>query len=306
MSYQDFLAEFARAQGVGTVEALLGEHAERYSFQINSRKRAQDAVDLLKTELQIDFAGKKVLDVGCAYGSHSIELAQRGAQVTGIDISNKWLGLAAANARGDAEVEFINCDASSRRAQNTLGPRGPFDLVLVNDVFEHIFDTAGLLRNLQLLMKPGAALYYKVPNGMATRSVLSEGHKKKFGISLLPPDYWHMYIAAPFHIYYRRMAYFDALFAQFGFVTHKFLTNIGDANIQATRKFIQADLIRIDRTLKAQAYETPAQLAALRNAIRYYMDEVKEDLQKMEWWDLFMTYRATFWEGIIKRPETQG
>jgi hypothetical protein len=57
-----------------------------------------------------------------------------------------------------------------------------FDLVIVNDVFEHIFDTAGLLENLSSLMSKGRKLFFQVPNGLAPRFVISEGHRKGFGV----------------------------------------------------------------------------------------------------------------------------
>ena len=54
--------------------------------------------------------GASILDVGCGTGRHSIELAKRGYNVTGLDLSEKMLEVAKANA-GDAEIEWINADA---------------------------------------------------------------------------------------------------------------------------------------------------------------------------------------------------
>lgn len=103
-----------------------------------------------------------------------------GCHVVGIDVNDKWLRLAEANARDEAECEFIKCDASTYTARAQLAERGPFDLIIINDVFEHIYDTAGLLTNVRAVMSPDALFYYKVPNGWATRSVLSEGLHYEF------------------------------------------------------------------------------------------------------------------------------
>lgn len=48
---------------------------------------------MLTEKLNIDWRGKRVLDVGCAYAAFTIELAKLGAEVVGIDISQKWLEL---------------------------------------------------------------------------------------------------------------------------------------------------------------------------------------------------------------------
>lgn len=301
MAYQDFLAAFAQAQGVGSVDDLMSKHAERYSFQIKSRERAVGMIKSLADRFGLDFKGKRILDVGCAYGSHSIELAKLGASVVGVDISNKWLGLAEINARDEAEVRFLNCDASSYMAYSRLKDDGPYDIFIINDVFEHIFDTAGLLANLAKLGAASSTIYFKVPNGQATRHVLVEGHKKVFGISLLAPDYWSEFITAPFHIYYRRWAYFQALFNHYGFTDIRLLNEVTDPDIDTTRRFIVNDLNKIRRHLKAENFENARQFGYLRAAARYYYEEVKEDLETMEWEPLFHKYRTTFWEGIVTR-----
>ena len=302
MAFQDFLEAFAEVQGIGNAETLLKEHADRYIFQLRSRERAKELLSKLESALDLDPAGKKVLDIGCAYGSFSIEFANRGAEVVGIDISEKWLKLAEANAKGEADVVFLNRDASSRKALADLKAHAPFDVVILNDVFEHIYDTAGLLGNLVDLMAPGAKIYFKVPNGLATRHVLLEGHKKVFGISLLPPDYWHLYVKAPFHIYYRRWEYFQALFDHFGLRLEESLPPpVRDPNIKTTRRHIQNDLTRMRRLLKRENFKDNVQFVHVRRALAYYFEEVEEDLEHLPFEDLFHKYRITFWEGILSK-----
>ena len=75
MTYTDFLEGFAEAQEVEDVDALLTQHADRYHFQISSRERAKNFIADLRSLVGFKFAGKKVLDIGCAYGSFSIEMA---------------------------------------------------------------------------------------------------------------------------------------------------------------------------------------------------------------------------------------
>lgn len=301
MAYQEFLAEFARMHGVGDVQALLSEHATRYSFQINSRERAKQAIALLSEELGVRWEGLRVLDVGCAYGSFAIELAHLGARPVGIDINRKWLRLAAVNARDEADVPFIDCDASAFKARETLAPYGPFDLVLLNDVLEHIYDTAGLLANLKALMAPGASVYFRVPNGLAVSHVFLEGHKKVFGISLLAPDYWSSFVQAPFHIYYRRWPYFPAMFSAFGFTEPKLFNMRQRRNAERTHGRIHECLDKIHAHLADPAgFENAEQLAMLRRACDYYFAEIEHDLATLDPTSLYFKYLMTFWMGVTR------
>lgn len=305
MAYEDFLVEFAKAQGVGSVEELLSNYAKKYSFQIKSRERAKGMISTLADAASIDFRGKKVLDVGCAYGSYSIELSHRGANVVGIDLSQKWLDLAVANSKNEVSIEFLKLDASTVAARRALEKHAPFDFFVVNDVFEHIFDTAGVLQNISRLSSENAQIYLKIPNGYATRSVLSEGHKKVFGISLLAPDYWPEYVKYPFHIYYRRWEYFDALFRHFGFNKFQNLAPNHDRDIDHTREFITSDLALIRQKLVRDNFSSDRAFVWARNACELYFEQVEEDLETLSWQDLHSKYRLTFWDGIASKGADQ-
>ena len=302
MAYDDFLAGFARAQKLDSVETLLTDHAVQYRFQIRSRDRAQAFIRELRGKLDYDFAGKRVLDVGCAYGSFSIELAHAGAEVTGIDVSEKWLRLAELNAKDDADVRFVHEDASSRAALSALAGE-PYDLIVLSDVLEHVYDTAGLLHNLRALLKDDGLVYFKVPNGLATSHVLEEGHKKAFGVSLLAPDFWPPAVKPPFSIYYRRLEHYEALFTRFGFRIGRWITFNRDRHARATTEAIQSARQDIETALASAAFASDPQEATMRDALRRYFDEMDQDLQTLDSMQLFLKYRATFWEGLLTPAE---
>lgn len=85
----------------------LGAAYLRYSFT----KGTSQEVDFLVGELELE-PGMRVLDVGCGPGRHALELAARGMQVTGVDVSRRFVDLAEASAseRG-LSVDFRRCDA---------------------------------------------------------------------------------------------------------------------------------------------------------------------------------------------------
>ena len=86
-------------------------HAHEYMSQWYVQHWKEE-VDFIVDELDLK-SGDRVLDVGCGAGRHSVELARRGCQVTGIDISTGMLDEARkAAAAIDVEVDWRHCDAT--------------------------------------------------------------------------------------------------------------------------------------------------------------------------------------------------
>ena len=78
-------------------------------------------------EAEISFDKKTdILDIGCGTGRHSIELALRGYNVTGIDLSNSMLK----RAKEKAMVKNLNIDFQLQDARN-LTFKQEFDLVIM-------------------------------------------------------------------------------------------------------------------------------------------------------------------------------
>lgn len=73
---------------------LLGSAYLRYSFTKGTKQEVAFLLDLLKLP-----RGARVLDVGCGPGRHSVPFAQTGLSVTGVDVSQRFLDVAAEKAR---------------------------------------------------------------------------------------------------------------------------------------------------------------------------------------------------------------
>ncbi len=65
-------------------------------------------VDRFEELLELE-EGDRILDLACGIGRHSLELARRGYEVTGLDLSKAYMKEAADKA-GDLPVEFIQAD----------------------------------------------------------------------------------------------------------------------------------------------------------------------------------------------------
>ena len=88
----------------------LGAAYLRYSFT----KGTEQEVDFLVATLGLA-PGARVLDVGCGPGRHAHALARRGFDVVGVDISERFIDLARANAPDGAAVRFERADARALR-----------------------------------------------------------------------------------------------------------------------------------------------------------------------------------------------
>ena len=92
--------------------------AARRSIAVRERlDRSIASITSALIELAAPRPGEHVLDIGCGYGTTSIELAERvapGGTVTGIDISAPMLEVARQRARS-LPVELIEADAATHR-----------------------------------------------------------------------------------------------------------------------------------------------------------------------------------------------
>jgi 2-polyprenyl-3-methyl-5-hydroxy-6-metoxy-1,4-benzoquinol methylase len=124
----------------------------------------------------------RVLDVGCAYGGPLVAFAERGARVTGIDVNERLLALAQVNLRERGlDAHLVRGDATAAHPSF----RSAFDVVVANDVVEHVPRLEAFLRNLASWLTPRGAVYFEIPNGACPDYVLRDGHHRLFGITLL-------------------------------------------------------------------------------------------------------------------------
>src|SRR4051812_35415573 len=87
-------------------------HAERYEENVFT-KNTKAEVDFFLSLFPLA-KGARILDVGCGTGRHSIELATRGYQMTGLDISSGMLTVAHRNAAAaGVDVDWVQGDATN-------------------------------------------------------------------------------------------------------------------------------------------------------------------------------------------------
>lgn len=106
-------------------------------------------------------AGKRVLDVGCGGGLLSEGMASCGAKVTGIDLSDKALGVA------QLHLLESGCHVDYRLiAAETLASAEPasYDVVTCLEMLEHVPDPATTVAACAALVKPGGQVFFSTIN----------------------------------------------------------------------------------------------------------------------------------------------
>ncbi len=106
-------------------------------------------------------AGKRVLDIGCGGGILSESMAQRGASVTGIDLSEKALKVAGLHKlESGIQVDYRHIAAEA------LADESPeaFDVVTCMEMLEHVPDPGSTVQACQRLVKPGGWVFLSTLN----------------------------------------------------------------------------------------------------------------------------------------------
>jgi|TARA_B110000914_G_C15353652_1_gene395104 2-polyprenyl-6-hydroxyphenyl methylase/3-demethylubiquinone-9 3-methyltransferase len=105
----------------------------------------------------------KILDIGCGGGLISEPMARLGADVTGIDASNKNINVAEAHAKkNNLNITYLNTVPESLSSQNK------FDIILNLEVVEHVENLDLYLKSCFKLLKPKGIMFTATLNRTLT------------------------------------------------------------------------------------------------------------------------------------------
>jgi SAM-dependent methyltransferase len=108
-----------------------------------------------------DFAGQRLLEVGCGMGTDLLQFARAGANVTGVDLTPRSVE----TSRHHLSLYGQTGNFALTDAENLPFANGSFDVVYSNGVLHHTPDTAGAVREIHRVLRPGGLarvmLYYR-------------------------------------------------------------------------------------------------------------------------------------------------
>jgi SAM-dependent methyltransferase len=126
------------------LEVCHRDHLERYAFAL-------------------DFApGKRILDIGCAFGYGSAKLAAVAQDVQAIDLYEEAVQSAM------QQYQRPNLRFSIMDGCNLQFPDASFDMVVSFEVIEHVEKPQAFLHEIRRVLRPGGIAVLSTPNGLVS------------------------------------------------------------------------------------------------------------------------------------------
>ena len=143
---------------------------EKYSQVNRSRQGLSGAGEWgAFKKLLPDFAGKRVLDLGCGYGWHCKYAAEQGAaRVSGVDLSRRMI--VEAKRRNPApQIEYRVCGI-----EDYDYPEGRWNCVVSNLALHYIADLDAVFARVYQTLKPGGVFLFNIEHPCFTAGVHQE------------------------------------------------------------------------------------------------------------------------------------
>jgi len=126
-----------------------------------SAARAELVIKILQQFAEIK--NKRCLDIGCGNGATALKLVELNAQVTAIDLQ--------ATLAPHPRLEFFYGPV-----ENFLFAKRLFDIVILQDVLEHLPDPAAVLKKIRTSLSTDSLIYISTPNRFSIVNVISDPH----------------------------------------------------------------------------------------------------------------------------------
>ena len=110
----------------------------------------------------VDLTGKQLLEAGSGNGGCAAQFQRAGCRVTAVDIDDRLVKTATAlNEAEGVPVDTFNGDVCRPDCPGL--DRGPFDIILLRDVVEHLEDLVGALENLRGNLSDSGVIFIVFP-----------------------------------------------------------------------------------------------------------------------------------------------
>jgi 2-polyprenyl-3-methyl-5-hydroxy-6-metoxy-1,4-benzoquinol methylase len=142
------------------------EHTKRAMYDVDGRVQKADKILAVLAEAGGALASQRLLDLSCSTGIMAARFATRVGQVTALDIDRSAVEHAQRN-HSSANLEFMVANALDSGLPSTS-----FEVVICNQMYEHVPDPERLMQEIHRLLVPGGICYF----GATNRLILIEPH----------------------------------------------------------------------------------------------------------------------------------
>lgn len=140
--YRDLFMEF---------ESIPVEYFKRLEYA------GESIISLIREHCKtFTFKDAKVLDLGCSCGGTLVPFMREGSIVKGYDYDRRYIDFGKCHKK-DLDIEHGGIDSISDRHEE-------YDLIICDQLLEHLVDPAGSLKIITEALKPEGLLYVAVPD----------------------------------------------------------------------------------------------------------------------------------------------
>ena len=186
MSYEKLLRE--RLKELTKID----QNDPRYKFwieyDIRAIERGKKIIEALKPFLSVK--GARISDIGCGTGGIAIAFALSGAKVVASEPSKGDLSIGSIRA----SEEKVEVDWLVSKGECSPFADSSFDVIICNDVIEHVDSPKALAKELYRLLKNKGILHLTTPNKYSPYNILWDDHTGLPFITLMPRSLQDYYL----------------------------------------------------------------------------------------------------------------
>lgn len=128
------------------------------------------------------FSGRRLLEVGCGIGTDLVRFARGGAHVVGIDLAERSIELARANARLNGVEDVVDLQVAN--GESMPFEDQTFDVVYAHGVLQYTADPGRMIAECHRVLRPDGEAIFMVYNRISWLNALS----KVMGVGLEHED----------------------------------------------------------------------------------------------------------------------
>ncbi|TAL43989.1 MAG: class I SAM-dependent methyltransferase [Chitinophagaceae bacterium] len=135
---------------------------QRY-FEMQAENAEQYVIPFIEEAFPVK-PGMRILEIGCGEGGVLKAFVEKGLTGVGVELVEERLVNAREfmkNELAAGKVTFISKDIYDVNAAQEFG--GEFEIIVLKDVIEHIFEQKKLISRLKNFLKPGGVIYFGFP-----------------------------------------------------------------------------------------------------------------------------------------------